>query len=542
MRTPPLAARPDPAALHLEWLQRQYDAERASAMRDPAVMESLMKQMEATTNAMHGIATPPTRGFHPGRDGHSGTPEYKLVGAGVLAAKDDTKTANAMITDLGERFDENNKAIKLQVDTQRSSQPHQARKVLQRLTSWMAQAVPDGAHFAALMGLAIPLDLDVPASAVHDLQRGRTPPCIAAHQQLASVVGSAKGGSGSEYLATLREWRICVSELLRTEPRYSTLQKTYAKCLRNMCTNTLLEVLGAPQDALDMAVVLLRVLGHGNRENLLQAYQELLKPMVAPELGQGAQPQDLLLWSTTAFTARMDTAEVIGMDPAVLAYLAFMRGLPEGTGDMAQELSNLKANCEAFLSSDEPKNRDVILAFLAAERSRLGLRRWTGSLKNRPQSANGHAALTAYVAEATPGSTQAADDAAAGAPATPGVADPVERRVCPYWQSGAGCRHKPCKYAHPNGKSRCSKEEAVCLSWSTKPDGCNRQPCPHRHPNGKSKPDECPGDGFNKRDLTPVGGRPPVTNKAVVPEDPAATAAHARNQARRLKYAQTDSD
>ena len=60
--------------------------------------------------------------------------------------------------------------------------------------------------------------------------------------------------------------------------------------------------------------------------------------------------------------------------------------------------------------------------------------------------------------------------------------------------------------------------------------------------NGKSKPDEGAGDGYNKRDLTPVGGRPPGAGKAVVPEDPEATAAHKRNQARRLKFAQTDSD
>jgi hypothetical protein len=308
-----------------------------------------------------------------------------------------------------------------------------------------------------------------------------------------------------------------------------------------MCTSTLLEVLGTPHDALDMAVVLLRVLGHGDRENLLHAYQELLKPMVAPELGQGAQPQDLLLWFTTAITARMDTAEVIGMDPAVLAYLAFMRGLPEGTGDMAQELSNLKANCEALLSSDEPKSRSVILAFLAAERSRMGLRRWSGSVKSRAQSGYGHTAIAAYVAEASPDSAQGAEAAATGSQG-PGVDDAVPRGVCYHWQSGVGCKKKQCRYAHPNGESKCSKEEAVCLKWLTQPAGCDREQCQHRHPNGKSRPDEGAGAGFNKRDLTPVRGHPPVANKAVVPEDPAATAAHARNQARRLKYAQTDSD
>ena len=82
----------------------------------------------------------------------------------------------------------------------------------------------------------------------------------------------------------------------------------------------------------------------------------------------------------------------------------------------------------------------------------------------------------------------------------------------------------------------------MCLKWLKQPAGCDREQCQHRHPNGKSKPDEGAGDGFNKRDLTPMGGRPPVASKAVVPEDPAAAAAHARNQARRLKYAQTDSD
>ena len=58
--TPVLPSAPDPAAQHLMWLQQnlKYDAECAGA-RSPAVLESLMRQMESTTNAMHGITTPP---------------------------------------------------------------------------------------------------------------------------------------------------------------------------------------------------------------------------------------------------------------------------------------------------------------------------------------------------------------------------------------------------------------------------------------------------------------------------------------------------
>ena len=72
------------------------------------------------------------------------------------------------------------------------------------------------------------------------------------------------------------------------------------------------------------------------------------------------------------------------------------------------------------------------------------------------------------------------------------------------------------------------------------------EPRLYSHPNGKKKKDQkgdSSGDAkFNTRDLTPVGQRPPSARNAVVPEDPEATASRARNQHRRIKYQQTDSD
>ena len=101
-----------------------------------------------------------------------------------------------------------------------------------------------------------------------------------------------------------------------------------------------------PTDALDLAVCVFRAVGQTDRENLLEAYQEMGKPMRPPEFALIAQPQDLMLWFTIALTVRMDHPQVIGMDPAVLAYLAFLQGPPEGTGDMAHALSKLRANFE----------------------------------------------------------------------------------------------------------------------------------------------------------------------------------------------------
>ena len=124
-----------------------------------------------------------------------------------------------------------NKDTRLMIDTP----PRKARQILQRLNDTMAQAVPDGPLGAAFMALAIPLGATrVPASAVPDLQKGKTPPCIAARQRLASIVSSATAGSGSAYLATLRAWRLCVSDMLTTDQRFSMWQKTYTKCAESI--------------------------------------------------------------------------------------------------------------------------------------------------------------------------------------------------------------------------------------------------------------------------------------------------------------------
>ena len=119
--------------MHLQWLQQQYDAERVSADRDPAVLDSLIQQMQATTNAMYGIATPPKGVSHGGADTHDSTPEYKLSGASVLAMKDDTKSANEMIKALGLNYEEANKDTRLMLDTS----PKRAQEILQRLNDTM---------------------------------------------------------------------------------------------------------------------------------------------------------------------------------------------------------------------------------------------------------------------------------------------------------------------------------------------------------------------------------------------------------------------
>ena len=88
VHTPSLPARHDPAAEHLQWLQKQYDAERVSATRDPALLTSLMQQMEETRNAVLGIVTPKKTDSKSGQDESNGSPEYKLGGASVLDASE----------------------------------------------------------------------------------------------------------------------------------------------------------------------------------------------------------------------------------------------------------------------------------------------------------------------------------------------------------------------------------------------------------------------------------------------------------------------
>ena len=532
--TPIPPSSPDPAARHLEWLQQKFDDVLANK-GDPAVLASLLQQIDKAADAVRGTATPPKGVSHGGADVNTGTPEYKLSEASMLVVKDDTKSANEMIKALGLAYEAANKDTRLKIDTP----PRKARQILQRLNDTMAQAVPDGPLGAAFTALAVPLGATrVPASAVPDLQKGKTPPCIAARQRLASIVSSATAGSGSAYLATLRAWRLCVSEMLTTDPRFSMWQKTYTKCLRSLCTPTLLGIVGTPTDALDMVVGVLNAMGHTDRENLLEAYQEMSLPMEPPEFGNMAQPQDLMLWYKTAIAVRMDQLQIIGMDPAVLAYLAYLQGLPDGTGDMAHALSKLRANSEGFLASDAPKTRDVILQFIAAEQDGMGTRRWNGSLRSlKPPSGHGND-LAAYVADAGP--AEAATGAASDKQPLDDEKSPVKEspvKVCPRWQTH-GCGYgKRCRYAHPNGERRCLEKDRVCADWYYSEDGCSRDPCKLKHPNGKSKSDAPKGaGGYNKRDLTPVGHRhTPVEKGAVVQQDPKAAEAHARKGKTRVR-------
>jgi hypothetical protein len=392
------------------------------------------------------------------------------------------------------------------------------------------------------MNNTIPLDPTyVPASAVVELGRGKIPQCLAVQEQLATVDGSATGGTGSDYLNNLRFRRQLVSNLLIKDKRYFTLSQTFAECVRYMCTNVLLDLLGTPTDALDMSVTLLKTLGQGDAENLFQAYMTFVTPVSVPEFGPGSQPQDLMLWYKTAFLTRMQLADCIGMDPAIITFLMLTKEFPRGTGDMARPLSDFRASCAAMLSSDEPKTSEVIVAFLEAQRDSWGRRHWAGSLKSPPQKDGQGDGLSAYSADAAPASSSGS---APGVDAEePRPIDNKAAGVCEKWQT-RGCDKDPCKYSHPNGKRRCDGADAICYSWMFHPDGCSRQQCLFKHPNGKSKKDRSTGEGaFNKRDLTPVGQRhTPVDKGDPVKVDPKAAEAHERNRQRRLKYRQTDSD
>jgi hypothetical protein len=229
-------------------------------------------------------------------------------------------------------------------------------------------------------------------------------------------------------------------------------------------------MLGTPQDALQISVTLLTVLGQSDREILLQTYSSLLQPMRVPELGAGSQPQQVLLWLRTAFVARMEVAERIGMSPAMLTWLMLMQGIPVGKGDMAHVFSEVRAQSEGLLSSGEEKSRDDIMAFIDHELLRpLGAKRWTGSWKHVPQPAG---AIAAYVAEAEKSSSRAQSPEVSRTPRAAHTIDSAQqhgpspahaRGVCRKWQT-KGCKADQCcnGYEHPNGKRQCSPEDRAC--------------------------------------------------------------------------------
>ena len=162
---------------------------------------------------MLGIVTPTKTDSKSWQDESNGSPEYKLGGASVLDASEDKfarQSTNDMIAALGKHFQETNKGIKLHIDTS----PERAVRALQRLNNCLAQSVPDGPAFAAYMNNTIPLDPTyVPASAVVELGRGKLPQCLAVQEQLATVDGSATGGTGNDYLNNLRFRLVLITNL-----------------------------------------------------------------------------------------------------------------------------------------------------------------------------------------------------------------------------------------------------------------------------------------------------------------------------------------
>ena len=145
---PPSRSHRDPTAMHLEWLQQQYDAERMSATRDPAVLDSIMRQMEATRGAMIGIVTPPKTGNTSGQDKQDGTPEYKLNGTSALDAPAVTvvteKFSNEKIRGLGDSFmRSSNKEVRLRIDTTPEGAMSFLARLSQHLVTWPIQSRMD---------------------------------------------------------------------------------------------------------------------------------------------------------------------------------------------------------------------------------------------------------------------------------------------------------------------------------------------------------------------------------------------------------------
>ena len=349
--------------MHLQWLQQQYDAERMSATRDPAVLDSIMRQMEATRNAMLGIVTPPKTGSKSGQDKQDGTPEYKLNGTSALDAPAVTvvteKFSNEKIRGLGDSFMRSTKEVRLRIDTT----PEEAMSFLARLSRHLANSVPHGPVLEELLKRTIPLDAeDLSAGVVRDIENGRQPPSVTAKLLLEDVDVTSSGG-GADYLADLRGKRHVVSALLDTKD-FLMLNKTLTECMLNSCTATLSDQLGTTSGSLQLAVTLLQVLGHNDNAILRQAYGSLLKPMRVPEMGAMSQPQQVLIWMRAAFEARMELAGRIGMNTAMLSWLMLMQGLPVGKGDMAHVFSEIRALSEGYLSSGEEKSRGSVLKFI----------------------------------------------------------------------------------------------------------------------------------------------------------------------------------
>ena len=413
---------------------------------------------------------------------------------------------------------------------------------LARLSRHLANSVPHGPVLEELLKQTIPLDAaDLSAGVVRDIENGRQPPSVTAKLLLEDVDVTSSGG-GADYLADLRGKRNVVSALLDTKD-FLMLNKTFTECVLNSCTATLSDQLGTTSGSLQLAVTLLQVLGHNDNAILRQAYGSLLKPMRVPEMGAMSQPQQVLIWMRAAFEARMELAGRIGMNTAMLSWLMLMQGLPVGKGDMAHVFSEIRALSEGYLSSGEEKSRGSVLKFIDSELlGPLGQKRWTGSWKHATQATGTVAASGAdVVPESSP--------AAGGAAQVDEKSKPeVPRSVCPYWQTLRGCRlsGNKCSRAHPNGKHKCSPEDAVCLQWNTNKSGCDPKTCEYRHPNGRpTRKDDTTIDGkFNKRDVTPVGQRhTPVEKGERVPEDPRATAeARARGRGRRVQLGNPDSD
>jgi hypothetical protein len=531
--------------MNLQWLQQQYDDERMSPTKDPALLDKLLQQMEAANNAMlaSGVVTPPKTGDPMGHRQLNGSPEYKLTGTGALDATAvklvTEKYSNQKIGDLGTSFNNANNHFRLALDTT----PEEAMRFLKRLSHHLAKAVPNGPVLEELLKRTIPLEeTDPPAGAARDLGNGRQPPYITAKLLLEGKGISASGG-GDAYLSDLRSKRNTVSALL-SSAEFLMLDKTSAECLLHSCSSTLCDLLGTCENSLQLAVELLTVLGRTDSKILREAYASLLQPVRVPGMGAMSQPQQVVQWLKAAFVARMELAGRVGMNTAMLSYLMLVPGIPVGKGDMAHIFAEMKAECEGYLSSDEEKTHEAVVAFLDDKLLRpLEQKHWNGSWKS-VEPAN---PVAAYAADASPASSESEVDKSAGA-ATPTVKD--QRPLCHKWQKGQDCENDPCDYAHPNGRSRCDKGDEVCSAWFTT-QGCNREKCQLKHPNGKSAKGASSRKGrYNKRDLTPVGQRhtPVDTTKYIydkgepVKVDPKAAEAHERNKNPRVKVRDPQSD
>jgi hypothetical protein len=543
---------------HIAFLEAAIDRELMKpGTRDPAMLNTLLQQLDEANRVESGIATPTKGGHSSDHEGH-GSPEYKKGDQSMLAvqaAKENQRADSDAVSKLGDEFITAHSGFRL---TEASSLG-EVMGLFSRAVDWFAKAIPKGPSFSAFMRQVMPLDpCRVSPSVVHELKGGRAPAYFEVQRELAAVVVDVAPGSGSAYLQNLIQRRQYVSTLMVDNTEYAALNRTFIRAVRACCNQNILAMVGVIADCVSLGTTLAEIFGRRDRDVTMGAYQSFMATVEMPPMVTGFQLQELLTYMEAAYEVRMNTAALMGMDPALLAFLRMLESMPEGTGAMGPPMAALKASWEEFMSNGEYKNRESVTEFIRKTRIGLGNKRYDGTLVPAPASQLSRQSVmprSAYAAEPEESPATAAAVPEAG-PTSSGSAG-GDRKLCHKWVNDAkGCLNEKCQHWHPNGKSRPDRE---CWRWRDYPEGCQRKDCTFLHPNGKSKKD-APKDGkstkdtpkdegeYNKRDLTPSGARRVDTTKHIydkgdpVKVDPKAAEAHARNKNPRVKVRDPQSD